>query len=164
MHKIIKRKRQPRTQSACLPCTGHHTSLQRAHFLAHLSATLSSALTHVFTPSLAAHSPELEFAALRAGANGEPHLTGGATTRLGYAQSVNFHLYVLSNHQSYDALEHGFVERLKSALLQLQYVLIERGERGALLLFSCVSRLLSLPPALLRSDCNRKRSLSPLTL
>ena len=76
--------------------SGHDASIEADHFLAHLSATLSSSLHHVLTPSVAA-MPDT-----------------------GYAEQVAFHLYVLVNHQYYDPLADSFVDRLKYSMDQLR--------------------------------------------
>ena len=74
---------------------GHDYNLEADHFLSHVGSSLSHVLHQVFTPAVAHH--------------------GGP-----YARSVTFHLYALANHQAYDPLEHGFVERFKSAMEPLR--------------------------------------------
>jgi len=76
---------------------GRGESLAMDHFSAHLASSLSSALYHVITPSLA-----------------ELHLPSS------YSKKVAFHLYVLSNHDSYNPLADGLVARLQNSIEQLR--------------------------------------------
>jgi hypothetical protein len=74
---------------------GHAAQLELSHFLAHLSATLSETLHHVFSPAVAE--------------------VGGD-----YAQRVNFRLYVLRNHNSYEPVSADALAQLRAALEQLR--------------------------------------------
>jgi hypothetical protein len=80
---------------------GHDFNLEADHFMSQLSASLSRMLRHVVTPSVAD--------------------VGGS-----YADRVTFHVYILSNHHSFDSQkEIHLMPFLRSALDQLRMPLQE---------------------------------------
>ena len=79
------------------PPLQHDEHLESNHFLSHLSSTLSTALHHLVTPSLAHPS---------------------ATQR--YAATVTFHLFLLTDHERYDPAHGHLVSRLRHGVEQLR--------------------------------------------
>jgi hypothetical protein len=64
---------------------------------------ISSSIDHVLTPSL-----------------GDNHINLRQPLLNGYTRQINYHIYILSNHQSYDPTSNLMIERLKNAVLQLR--------------------------------------------